>query len=230
MHLGTEQKRLLIMMAKQPRPGHTKTRLSPPLDPAEAAALYECFLRDKLYAMQRIAIAQPAIAYGPKGARKFFEKLAPFALLLPQTGEDLAQSLCNIFEVTLDMGFEQVLAIDGDSPDLPASYLLDGLHALDNRQVDVVIGPTEDGGYYAIGMRRLHRTLFDVEMSTPRVSIDTLAKGKEAGLKVTLLPRWYDVDRADDLKRLLGSLSAGAAERAPDTAAFLDRLSRTWDA
>jgi rSAM/selenodomain-associated transferase 1 len=226
MHSDAKQKRLLVMMAKQPEPGHTKTRLSPPLDPTDAATLYGCFLLDKLSAMLAIEIAQPAIAYSPQEGREYFEQFAPGILLIPQLGESLAQSLCNIFEVTLNMGFEQVLAIDGDSPDLPASYLSDGLHALDDHQVDVSLGPTDDGGYYAIGMRSLHRSLFDVEMSTPSVYIDTLAQAEDAGLKVASLPRWYDVDRPDDLERLLRSLDAGAAEHAPATAALFERLGR----
>lgn len=223
---GAEQKRLLVMMAKQPEPGQTKTRLSPPLDPAEATVLYRCFLQDKLSAMQTIEIARPAIAYSPQEARGYFEQFAPDVLLIPQLGKNLAHSLCNIFEVTLGMGFDQVLAIDGDSPDLPASFLMQAFHALDDFQVDVALGPTDDGGYYAIGMRSLHRMLFDVEMSTPSVFVETLAQAEAAGLNVASLPRWYDVDRSEDLERLQGSLASGAAGDAPATAAFLKRLER----
>lgn len=221
---GAEKKRLLIMMAKQPKSAQTKTRLSPPLDPVKAAALYRCFLQDKLSVMQTIEIARLAIAYSPQEARGYFEKFAPNVLLIPQRGENLAQSLCNIFEVTLGMGFDQVLAIDGDSPDLPASYLMQAFHALDDFQVDVALGPTDDGGYYAIGMRRLHRTVFDVEMSTPSVYVETLAQAEGAGLKIASLRRWYDVDRPEDLERLQSSLASGAAGDAPATAAFLKRL------
>lgn len=124
------------------------------------------------------------------------------------------------------MGFKQVLAIDGDSPDLPASYLRQAFQALDDHQIDVAIGPTEDGGYYAIGMRELHKTLFDVEMSTPSVYLDTLALAEGAGLKIAALPRWYDVDRPEDLERLRGSLASGAVEGAQATTAFLDQLER----
>lgn len=227
MQSGAELKRLLILMAKHPEPGKTKTRLSPPLDPLDAAALYECFLQDKVSTMKTIEIAQTGIAYSPQNERTYFEQLASNALLIPQTGTNLSQSLVNIFEVTLRMGFEQVLAIDGDSPDLPVAYLRDGFHLLDDPKVDVALGPTDDGGYYAIGMRNLHRSLFEVEMSTPKVYVDTLARAEDAGLNVASLPYWYDVDRPDDLERLSGSLSSGPVERAPATAAFLRQLRRT---
>jgi rSAM/selenodomain-associated transferase 1 len=226
MPSGAEQKRLLVLMAKQPQPGYTKTRLSPPLDLAEAAALYRCFLVDKLTMMQTIDIALPAVAYSPQKARHYFERFAPDLFLIPQTGPNLAQSLCNIFEVTLSMGFKQVIAIDGDSPDLPASYLRQAFQALDDHQINVAIGPTDDGGYYAIGMRSLHKTLFDVQMSTPSVYDDTLALAEGAGLKVASLPRWYDVDRPEDLERLRRSLASGGAEEAPATTAFIDQLER----
>jgi glycosyltransferase A (GT-A) superfamily protein (DUF2064 family) len=176
--------------------------------------------------MQTIDIALPAVAYSPQKARDYFERFAPDLFLIPQKGSNLAQSLCNIFKVTLSMGFEQVLAIDGDSPDLPASYLREAFRALDDRQIDVVIGPTEDGGYYAIGMRSLYKTLFDVQMSTPSVYADTLALAEGAGLKIASLPRWYDVDRPEDLERLRGSLTSGTVEGARATAAFLERLER----
>jgi rSAM/selenodomain-associated transferase 1 len=224
MHSEAEQKRLLVLMAKQPEPGKTKTRLSPLLDATEAAALYSCFLIDKITTMQTIDIALPAVAYSPQKARHYFEKFAPDLFLIPQKGANLAQSLCNIFEVTLSMGFEQVLAIDGDSPDLPASYLRGAFQALDDHQIDVALGPTDDGGYYAIGMRKLHRTLFEATMSTPSVYNDTLALAEGAGLKIASLPRWYDVDRPEDLERLRGSLASGAVEGARATTAFLNQL------
>jgi glycosyltransferase A (GT-A) superfamily protein (DUF2064 family) len=163
--------------------------------------------------MQTIDIALPAVAYSPQKARDYFERFAPDLFLIPQKGSNLAQSLCNIFKVTLSMGFEQVLAIDGDSPDLPASYLREAFRALDDRQIDV-------------GMRSLYKTLFDVQMSTPSVYADTLALAEGAGLKIASLPRWYDVDRPEDLERLRGSLTSGTVEGARATAAFLERLER----
>jgi rSAM/selenodomain-associated transferase 1 len=227
---GTEPERLLVLMAKQPKMGETKTRLSPPLDLAQAAAIYECFLTDKVSMMRRFELARPAVAYRPQAARAYFEQLAPDFLLIPQMGSNLAQSLCNVFEVTFVMGFKQVLAIDGDSPDLPPSYLRQAYRALDEGENDIALGPADDGGYYAIGMRELHRTLFEVEMSTARVFNETMAKAEGAGLTVASLPGWYDIDRPDDLDRLRDALASGAEERAQATAAFLERLDRDREA
>ena len=208
-------------MAKQPRPGYTKTRLSPPLSAEEAAELYRCFLRDKLAQMAQVEGVQRAVAFLPPEAREYFAALAPGFALIRQKGRDLAERLRNVFANAFAQGYRQVLAIDGDSPTLPVAYLRQGFRRLDDPAVDVVLGPCEDGGYYAIGMKRLHPTLFDVTMSTPHVLRDTLAQAERAGLRVALLPTWYDVDTPADLERLRAELAASGAGKAPRTAAFL---------
>jgi rSAM/selenodomain-associated transferase 1 len=219
--------RLLMLMAKQPKANHTKTRLSPPLSPGEAADLYRCFLQDKMAQMREVGGATPAIAYAPAEGRAYFEALAPGFVLIEQRGENLAARLRNVFDEAFAGGYGQVAAIDGDTPTLPSGYLAEGLSALDDPSVDVTLGPCEDGGYYTIGMKRPHPTLFDVAMSTAQVTRDTLKRAAEAGLTVHLLPEWYDVDRPDDLRRLArllnGSGPAVPSFAAPATAAFLTR-------
>jgi hypothetical protein len=77
---------------------------------------------------------------------------------------------------------------------------------------DAVIGPSDDGGYYLIGLKRPYpRLLREVRMSTPEVTADTLALAGEHGLKVSLLPLWYDVDDTQSLKRLDNELARAPA-------------------
>lgn len=220
---GRSAKRALVLMAKQPVPGRTKTRLSPPLPAAETAELYRCFLLDKLAQMRRVEMVDLTVAYWPAGARDYFADLAPDFELIPQIGDDLAQRLRNMFDVAFDRGYGQVMAIDGDTPTLPAGYLRQGFLRLNDPAVDVVLGPCEDGGYYAIGMKENHPTLFDVTMSTRRVADDTLAQAEAAGLRVELLPTWYDVDTPAELERLAAELADAGGERAAATAGFLSR-------
>jgi len=215
-------KRALILMAKQPAPGKTKTRLSPPLSLEAAAGLYRCFLLDKLAQMRQVASVNRGVAYWPATARDYFAALAPGFELIPQTGADLAERLRNVFDLAFDRGYAQVMALDGDTPTLPAGHLRQGFRRLDEPAVDVVLGPCEDGGYYAIGMKRPHPTLFDVTMSTPRVVEDTLARADVAGLRVALLPTWYDVDTPADLARLAAELAGSDAVNALATARFLE--------
>ena len=211
-------------MAKQPAPGRTKTRLVPPLSAAEAAELYHCFLLDKVAQMRQVPLADLAVAYWPAEGHSFFTQMVPDFVLLPQQGASLSQRLAHVFRLAFDQGYTQVIAIDGDTPTLPADYLGQGFAALNEPAVDVVVGPCEDGGYYAIGMKAPHLALFQVTMSTPHVLADTLARAAEVGLRVKQLASWHDVDTPADLARLAAGLARAGEERAPATAQFLHRL------
>jgi uncharacterized protein len=211
-------RRALIVMAKQPAPGTTKTRLSPPLSLDEAAALYACFLADVLdtarEVMRTLPDLTPYIAFTPPSALVYFHELAPDFALLPQTGPTLGERLDGILSTTLAQGYDQVAAINSDSPSLPATYLVQAFAALDDPSSDVIFGPCEDGGYYLIGLRRPQpRLVREVRMSTPDTLADTLLIAAEMGLRVELLPTWYDVDRAIELERLIGDPNLGRHTR-----------------
>ncbi|MBI3241201.1 MAG: TIGR04282 family arsenosugar biosynthesis glycosyltransferase [Chloroflexi bacterium] len=210
----------LIVVAKRPRPGQTKTRLAPPLSSEEAAQLYEGFLLDTLDLMRSVKEAQPILAYLPGDADDYFHCLAPDFELLLQRGHDLGERLDNTLTHYLTGRFERAVIMDSDSPTLPAEFLRQAFTALD--AADVVLGPCEDGGYYLIGLKRpAPRLLREVKMSTPNVARDTLALAAEDGLAVSQLPTWYDVDTAAELERLCIELAALPSHRARHTRAFL---------
>lgn len=219
---------LLALMAKYPAPGRTKTRLTPPLSAEQAARLYHHFVMDKLAQMRRITAVQPAIAYTPSSAQDYFSSIAPGFYLIPQHGGNLSERLCNLFRSQTGPHDRPVLSIDGDSPNLPPEYLQEGVLALRDLDIDLILGPSEDGGYYAIGMRRLYASLFDLPMSTPTLADDTLACAEAAGLRVHCLPRWYDVDTERDLYRLQADLDAGEGYIAKHTAEFIRGQSVHW--
>jgi rSAM/selenodomain-associated transferase 1 len=200
-------------MAKAPRPGEVKTRLCPPLRASEAAALSRCFLLDKMAAVRALARAQPVIAYAPADARTDLEALAPAGFfLIPQHDPDLGARLQGTLAVLLEAGYRGAIAVDSDTPTLPAAFLQEAVDMLTRPGPDVVLGPTEDGGYYLIGMRVAHPELFDgVPWSTARVFGETLRRADAAGLRTACLPAWYDIDTPDDLDRLRAA-SGGAAD------------------
>lgn len=212
----------VAIMAKAPRPGTVKTRLCPPLLPTEAAALYRCFLLDKIAAVGALADAQPVIAYTPDDARAEFEGLALGFSLVAQAGRDLGERLHSTLAGLLAAGHAGAIAVDSDTPTLPAAFLQQAVHCLGRPGPDVVLGPTDDGGYYLIGVRRAHRELFDaVPWSTSDVLDVTQRRAAEAGLRVTCLPSWFDVDTPDDLERLRKGLDGGTATPAFQTGRFL---------
>ena len=214
----------LIVMAKRPAAGQTKTRLCPPLTPSRAAGLYECFLRDTIALMRQVPGVQPLIAYLPAGETLYFQQLAPDFDLVQQVGESLGERLDNVIGACLKAGYRHVVAIDSDSPTLPAAYLQGAFDVLAGGS-DVVLGPCDDGGYYLIGFTRpAPRLLREVRMSTPDVTADTLALAEEVGLEVGMLPRWYDVDDAQTLARLSLELETAPEGVAVNTRRFLGRF------
>jgi rSAM/selenodomain-associated transferase 1 len=191
----------LLVVAKQPTPGQAKTRLCPPLTPAQAADLYDCFLRDTLALMRKVPGVQCMIGYLPEDARDYFHHLAPDMILACQRGASLGERLDRLLTEALAGGSPRAVVIDSDSPTLPEAFIFEAFEQL--ADADVVLGPTQDGGYYLIGMKQPQAHLLrQVQMSTPHVLTDTLALAKATGLSVSLLPAWYDVDTIADLHQL----------------------------
>ncbi len=198
----------VFIMAKTPRPGEVKTRLCPLLSAAQAAEVYCCFLLDKIEQVRALKEATAAIAYAPADGRAVFEELAPGFFLLPQRGPDLGARLANSFEEFLKNGYAAALAIDSDTPTLPQVFLQQALDLIRTPSIDVVLGPTEDGGYYLIGLREPHRELFeDIRWSTAEVLLETVRRAEAKGLRMARLPAWYDVDTPGDLERLSAELA-----------------------
>ena len=213
--------RMLLVVAKRPAAGQTKTRLCPPLTGEAAAALYACFLRDTLDLMRQVPDVERGIVYLPEAALDYFSALAPDMQLSLQQGISLGERLDHLLTAALEAGASQAVVMDSDSPTLPAEYLVQAFDALAGPS-DVVLGPCEDGGYYLIGLKRPQpRLLRDVQMSTPNVVRDTLALAEQLGLLVTLLPPWYDVDTAAELARLRVELAGLATTTAHHTWGFL---------
>ena len=193
---------LLIIFAKEPRPGQVKTRLSPPLAVEAAARLYQCFLADILEEMGRLPEISLALTYSPAGAKDFFQKLAkPNVLLFPQEGTDLSARLVRACDRGFAGGFETVLIRNSDSPDLPGEIVLTAEQALESGQTDLVLGPSPDGGYYLVGLTKPQPQLFQgISWSSATVLPDTLEKARGLSLAVHLLPSWPDIDTIADLR------------------------------
>ena len=215
--------RALIVVAKEPQAGKTKTRLSPPLSGQEAADLYRCFLLDTLELMLRVEIAQPILAYTPDEAEPFFRRFAPAGFeLTPQVGADLGERLDNVLAHCLRRGYQQAVVMDSDSPSLPPAILEQAFRKLENPDVDVVLGPCEDGGYYLIGVKAPSPALFqEIAWSTSAVTAETLQRAEEHKLSVACLPEWYDVDVYQDVRRLAEELRSLPDEQARHTRAIL---------
>ncbi|MEM7093306.1 MAG: TIGR04282 family arsenosugar biosynthesis glycosyltransferase [Actinomycetota bacterium] len=207
----TAESRALVIMAKRPQAGSTKTRLAPHMDLDQAAALYELFLHQTIAASHARTDCTPVIAIDRPDSAGYFAELAPGTSRVLQVGVSLGPRLDAVLGQCLDDGFGQAVAIGSDSPDLPSGHLTEAFALLDDPDTDVVFGPTDDGGYYLIGWkRRWSPVVCEVTMSTPTVLEDSLAVCERIGARVALAPAWYDVDEPDDLARLQRSPNLAA--------------------
>jgi rSAM/selenodomain-associated transferase 1 len=223
---GAMKEPALVIMAKAPAVGRTKTRLCPPLTLEQAAALYEALLRDTIGLAAGLEGVQLAIAVTPPGATALLRQwCTPGTILLPVTGTDIGDCLDQVLSRLLASGHSGAMALNSDGPTLPASHLRQAVARLD--EADVVLGPGEDGGYYLIGFREPHPGLFRrIDWSTERVTQQTLARAEALGLSVALLPAWYDVDTVLDLGRLRAEIAALPDDAVPHTRRFLDEHDR----
>ena len=235
-HLGPQVKPglcALSVMTKAPRAGKVKTRLTPPLTPEEAAALNICFLRDTAAAFSTAAATGPAQGMGvftPLGQEAAYADILPSAFqLIPQRCDLFGDRLIAAAEDLFAVGFSSICLIDSDSPTVPLQAYVQAVKRLNESGDRVVLGPSQDGGYYLIGMNKLHRRLFEeIDWSTERVAEQTIARANEIGLELELLPIWYDVDDRATLRRLCDELldpkSNTGGYEAPATREFLARL------
>jgi hypothetical protein len=198
-------------MAKASIAGRAKTRLMPVLTAEQAAQLNTSFLRDiadLLIGASALANISGCMAYAPAGSAGFFRSILPERIgLLEAVAPTFGECLFKAAAGLLESGHESVCLLNSDSPTLPAAYLVAAATALAAPGDRIVIGPSTDGGYYLIGLKRPHRRLFQqIDWSTERVAAQTLARARELGLPVYELPSWYDVDDLDAIRVLIGEL------------------------
>jgi uncharacterized protein len=205
----------IAVMAKASAPGRAKTRLVPPLTHDEAAALNTAFLQDVTdnmllaahHAAPHAGITAYA-AYGPPGSEDFFRHNLPASIglipaWLPNFGDCLYHTICEIFA----RGHAAAVVLNADSPSLPTALLNETAEMLAAPGDRAVLGPSNDGGYYLLGLKAPHRRMFDdIAWSTESVAEQTLERARGIKLDVHLLPEWYDVDDIDCLRRLHGEL------------------------
>jgi uncharacterized protein len=204
-------------MAKAPRPGKVKTRLSPPLTPEQASALNICFIRDTTENIHQVTEASNStgiVVYTPVGDEAAFEGILPPGFqLLGQRGDGFGERLLHASEDLFACGFSAVCLIDSDSPTMPHDALMQAVSRLLLAGDRLVLGGSDDGGYYLIGIKHAHRRLFEqIAWSTERVLEQTLERAREISLQTEQLPTWYDVDDGATLERLRCELLRGSGE------------------
>jgi rSAM/selenodomain-associated transferase 1 len=211
--------RVLVIMAKAPKPGMVKTRLAQSLPVEAVTELYRCLLDDTMALARSLATVEVAIMCPAQDIDELARLAGDVVKVVAQKGEGLAAGLTSVFAHFVEGHRRRTIAFNSDSPHLPASVLESAFETLAAH--DVVVGPTHDGGYYLVGARAAHPTLFDGDgMGTKSALEVLLARARALQLSVGFTDTFYDIDVEDDLTRLAAELRLAPA-RAPRTAVWL---------
>ncbi len=216
----------LIVFTREPEPGKTKTRLMPYFTQEQCAGLHSCMLRDISREMKS-ADADIIVAYtggrnGPEFLRKTFGKTAVF---IEQIGADIGARMKNAIKEALELGYDKVVLIGTDIPEIRAESVNDAFSKLDSS--DIVLGPTEDGGYYLIGMSLVHPEAFEVKVyGTGSVFEETAESLRLADLSVALADKYPDIDTPEDISAYRKRMREDSSVRNSHTGRYIRDAAR----
>ncbi len=200
----------LVIMTRIPIPNKTKTRLMTILSPEECAEIHRAFLRDIVETGSKVGDTDLYLFYGDEGPLEVIEDIVREGMTsLPQRGKDLGEKMRNIFADLFDKGYERVVLMGADIPEVGIEDLEGAFDELEFK--DLVFGPTLDGGYYLVGMNHLHEMVFDpgIKWGTPQVFQETLEVIKRSGVEVGLIRSHEDIDTREDLKEFWKRIENG---------------------
>jgi uncharacterized protein len=203
---------VIVVVAKAPQVGKVKTRLCPPLNYEQASILHTGLLLDTVnIAGQVLDCVVKAVCPTAQDAATLSQLLPPAVSYIIQPTAGLTAALTYSFEECLRQGYQKVFCISSDNPTLPVVYLNQAVSALDKH--DLVLGPSEDGGYYLIGAKKVYPFLFeDMVWSVSTVTNRTLERATQHNLRVHLLPLWYDLDTGQELSRFVKELAPNGTD------------------
>ena len=202
-----------------------KTRLARSLPVEAVTELYRCLLDDTIALARSLGTLEVAIMCPDSDVEELMRLARGVVGVVAQKGEGLEAGLTSVFAHFAAPGRQRVIAFNSDSPHLPASVLANAFEALTDH--DVVVGPTNDGGYYLVGAKAAHPALFDGDGMGTQSALDALlARARELRLSVSFTDPFYDIDMEEDLTRLAAELRLAPA-RAPRTAVWLKEWAQT---
>jgi rSAM/selenodomain-associated transferase 1 len=209
--------RTLVIMAKAPKTGMVKTRLTQSLPSPAVTALYRCLLEDTLALATSLTNVKVAVMC-PESDQDELAHLCNTVQVVAQKGEGLAAGLTSVFRHFTAAGRQHVIAFNSDSPHLAPAVLDSAFEILATH--DVVVGPTHDGGYYLVGAKAAHPALFEsAGMGTGNALDRLLTRTKALELSAGFTEPCYDIDVANDLILLARELRLAPA-KAPKTAGW----------
>lgn len=194
-------KKCIGLIFRTPEHGRVKNRLASQIGNEKTLLVYTLMLNATF---QNISVLEDIDIYGfyDGGFPEDIYKKGWFKKIIPQKGEDLGEKLLEATKYLFNKGYNRIALMGADSPDLPVSHIKEALKKLDN--FDLVIGPSEDGGYYLIAMKEPLNYIFkNIPWGSNEVLKSTIRIAQKKKISLYLLPEWYDIDTLKDLKRWL---------------------------
>ncbi len=203
---GSMERQGLIIFVKAPGAATVKSRLAKAIGEENARMLYRHFVADILETMGRGPFDVRLFFYPPDQQESVAAWLGHDRPCEPQEGSDLGERMSHAFRKIFSEGYDSLLLIGSDLPDLPATIVEAGFAALGTN--DCVIGPAADGGYYLIGFKAaafLPDAFMEIPWGSDSVCESTCRIIKAKGLRLAILPCWRDIDTIEDLKAFIAS-------------------------
>lgn len=205
--IKNNDKRALVVFAREPVVGKVKTRLLAAFDKNWVTALYKAFIKDTLNMAKEVCCEGSFVFYaGSSGQAPFLRRIKDSFVLKRQQGNDLGLRMYHAATMGFNHGFEKVIIIGTDCVNLRASDINTAFKKLD--KYDCVLGPSRDGGYYLIGLKKPILTIFSkMPWSTKEVLAETQKRLRILGKRMYLLRRLSDIDTPADLKNLTKTIA-----------------------
>lgn len=196
-----KEKEAIILFTRIPLPGQTKTRLMPTYTPEECAQIHSCFLRDQVACCQS-AGRDLFLCYAPQGELDELYQIYPQKnRYFPQISEGLGLRMLEAIRHVLSLGYQACVLLGSDIPEVTGQILQEAFHILAKK--DLVFGPTEDGGYYLVGMKKPISAAFNLQdYGKDTVLQQTLQALEKEGYQAGLLDSLSDIDSPADLLAL----------------------------
>lgn len=192
---------MLLIFVKYPEPGKVKTRLAKNIGLESAAALYREMAETIIYDLSKLTDYAKIIFFDPPERKEDVMRWLKFNGLsfIPQGGNSLGEKMSNAFRHAFSRGADRAVVIGTDCPQISTQTILEAFEKL--KTSEVVIGPSYDGGYYLLGLRRFIQEVFkDIDWGTNRVLDQTIKRLRDNGINPECLETLRDVDTIEDLR------------------------------
>lgn len=209
-------KKAVILFTRVPEPGKVKTRMMSVYTGEECAKMQTCFLQDITRELRKTG-ADLFVCYDPSGPKRAIRRICGY---LEQRGDGLGERMLNAFKEVLGRGYDSCVLVGSDLPELTAADIKSAFAELELN--DAACGPTEDGGYYLIGMHRALPELFDGRSYGHDRVIDELREAAASnGISMGLIRTRRDMDTPDDVMKYLAAMRSDARLRHSRTGSFV---------